>query len=100
MKKTDKEKWIKDVFDSLKGSHRAKPGPQLFAKIEHQIYSPETKIIPMRQWSYAVAAAVLILAINIFALRQYAQNKESNIRELVASDDSGQPLISNYKIYE
>lgn len=100
MKKNDKEKWIEDVFDSMKGSQRAKPDSGLFAKIEGQIDAPEAKIIPMRQWNYAAAAAVLVLILNVFAMRQYTQNNELNANEMVVSDVSGQSLISNYKIYE
>lgn len=100
MMKEDKEKWIDDVFDSMQGRKRAKPRPGLFAQIEGQIDALETKVIPMRQWNYAVAAAILILVLNVFALRQYTKNNESTVSEMVVSDDSSQSLISNYKIYE
>lgn len=99
--KEDKDKWIDEVLDSMKGSQRAKPSPELFAKIENQLAPPEIKIIPMRQWSYAVAAAVLVLVLNVFTVRQFTQNNELNAGEMVVSaDDSGESLISNYKIYE
>lgn len=97
----DKDKWIEDVLGSMKGSQRAKPDPSLFAKIENRLDTPEANIIPMRQWNYAAAAAVLVLVLNAFALRQVVQTKDYNAGEMVVStDDSSQSLISNYKIYE
>lgn len=99
--KKDKDKWIEDVLDSMKGSQRAKPSPELYAKIERQINAPEAKIVPMPQWSYAVAAAVLVLVLNVFAIRQFTQNNELNVSEIVvSSDDTSSSLISNYKIYK
>lgn len=97
----DKDKWIEDVLGSMQGSQRAKPNPELYEKIERQLEAPETKIVPMRQWRYAAVAAVLVLVFNAFALRQVVQTNDFSVGEMVvSSDDSGQSLISNYKIYE
>ena len=96
----DKEKWIDDVLGSLKGSQRAKPNPLLYAKIENQLDAPEIKIIPMRQWAYAITAAILVLVINVFAIQQFTQNNELDAGEMVVLETSSQSLISNYKIYE
>jgi hypothetical protein len=96
----DKEKWIEEVFDSLKGSERAKPSADLFAKIENLIDAPEAKIIPMPQWRVAAAAAVAILFLNVFAVQQFRKINRLNNNELVVDSTSDQQLISNYKIYE
>lgn len=99
--KEDKDKWVDDVFDSMKGHQRAKPKPQLFARIEDKLDASETKMIPMRQWKYTSVAAALLLVLNTFALQQFTKNKELNAGEMVVStDDSSQLLISNYKLYE
>ncbi len=100
MSKKEKEKWMDAVFDSMKGSQRAKPSTGLFAKIERQIAGPEAKVFSRRQWQYAAAAAILVFVLNIFALRQIIQNNELNTGTLVIPDASGQSLISNYEIYE
>ncbi len=100
MKKRDKEKWINDVFDSMKGSQRAKPNPDLFAKIEHQIDAPEAKVISMHQWRMVAAAAVILLVLNVFALREVPESNALNTDELLVENTSNQQLISNYKIYE
>lgn len=99
----EKEKWIEAVFNSVKDSKRAKPSSDLFAKIEQQISQPKAKVISMRQIALGIAAAILILIFNIFAMRQFVNQRQdfnTNVYDVVISDVSSQTLISNYKIYE
>ncbi len=98
--KDDKEKWIESVFDSLEGSQRAKPDASLFAKIKRRIDAPEAKVVSMSQWRMAVAAAVALLFLNVFAIQQYAKSSELTSSEMVTEGASDQQLISNYKLYE
>ncbi|GJM34181.1 MAG: hypothetical protein DHS20C18_31820 [Saprospiraceae bacterium] len=98
--KKDKDKWIADVFDSIKGSQRAKPDPGLFAKIENQIHLPEARIVPIFQRRIAAAAAILILILNVIAMQQYAQINALDNEEFVTTGASDQQLISSYKLYE
>lgn len=100
MMKKDKENWMEDVLGSLEGSKRAQPNPGLFARIESQIETPEAIVIPVTQWRLAAAAAILLLMLNVFAMRQYAQRYEVNTDELVVDVSSDQQLISNYNPYE
>ena len=100
MMKKDKEKWMDDVLGSLEGSKRAQPSPELFARIESQIDAPEAKVIPITQWRIAVAAAILLLMLNVFAMRQYAHRYEVNTDDLVVEVSADQQLISNYNPYE
>lgn len=92
----ERKDWIEDVFDSVKGNQRASPDPALFARIKNNIES-ETKTIPIVGWR--VAAAVLLLAVNLLVLNTYAQDWNSNTSK---SDmqSSEQQLISNYNFYE
>lgn len=99
MMNKDQEKWISSVMDSTKGIHKAEPSADLLAKIERQIDASEFAVIRMQQWRIAVAAAVLLLALNVFLIRQYMQSNDTNI-ELVSNDSSTETLISNYKLYE
>lgn len=98
--KKNKTKWIEDVFLSMQGSQRAKPNPELFAKIESQINNSLAKTSSMISWRYAAAAVIIILFINIFAVSQInRQNLETT------SFNQNNPaletrLISNYKLYE
>ncbi|MCB0633507.1 MAG: hypothetical protein R2824_10750 [Saprospiraceae bacterium] len=96
----DKEKWINEVFDSIKDSERATPPPDLFVRIEKQIDVPEAAVIPLQRWRLAIAAAVLLLLINALALRTFTQDHVLNVAETAASDAYSQVLISSYKIYE
>jgi len=96
MKKNDKEKWIDDVFDSVKGSDRAKPNSDLFGKILNEINAPDASIIPLFQLRMIAAAAVILLVLNIAILRQNIQNSNLNSDEWVTENTS---VISNYNIY-
>jgi hypothetical protein len=98
--KNDAENWIATVFDSIRGMQRAKPDPGLFAKIEQQLYAPETSVIPMRQWRLAAAAAVLLLVLNVVTMHRYRQSAALSSTELRTDDGSTQQLISDYNLYE
>ena len=100
MKNSDKEKWIAEVFDSMKDSKRAKPKPELFKKIEQQIDAQDVPEIPIHQWRMAVAATLMLLVLNVFAMRLYTVSRELNAEELVLEDASTQQLAPNFKIYE
>lgn len=95
----DKEKWMNDVLDSVQGSRRAKPHPELFAKIEAAVYAPQSKVIPIRQWRLFAAAAVCLLMLNIFALRKYAQSNVS-AKEWLVENSVEETIISTYQLYE
>ena len=69
-------------------------------KIESQLFAPEAKVIPMRQWRMAAAATVLLLILNVFSMRQYVQNNALNASEELVVVDNEQSLISNYNLYE
>lgn len=91
---------MEDVFQSMKGSRRAKPNLDLFAKIESEIKSSTAKVIPLRQWQYAAAAAALVLFVNVSALFYYQQYSGLAYEEVAVVDTYNQPLISDYQIYE
>ena len=64
MENNDKEKWIDEVMESMKGSQRAKPDSKLFSKIQSQLHVHNANVVSMRQWSYAAAAAIILLVLN------------------------------------
>ena len=94
----EKEQWMEDVFQSMKGSRRAQPRPALLAKIERQIDA--AKMIPLQKWRYAVAAAALLLFVNVAALLIYNQNSGEARSEVAAADAYSESLISSFQIYE
>lgn len=95
-----KEKWAEEVFQSMKGSQRAKPRPELYVKIENQIAFSKANVVPLYQWRYYAAAAVLILLVNTTALIYFNQNKQVNDENVAIMDTYNQSLISSYQIYE
>lgn len=99
MQEFDKDRNFEEIFESMRGSQRAKPNPDLFAKIEAKINTPDAKFISWRFRRLAAAAAILLLMMNVFVLQQLTQNT-SYVGEKVTSETSKQSLISNYKIYD
>lgn len=97
---TEKEKWVNEVLGSLEGSQRAKPSADLFAKIEKEIARPEGRVISMNQLRVAAAAAILLLALNVFLLNQYSRSQQGNSTEWVTEVDSNEQLISDFNPYE
>lgn len=93
----DKEKWMEDVFQSMKGSQRAKPQSDVFVKIQNRIGVGDAKIVTLRQWRYAAAVAVLMLVVNTTALVYFNQ---LNYEDVTVVDTYNQALISSYQIYE
>ena len=98
--KNDKEKWIGEVFNSMQGSRRAKPAPDLFAKIESRLQAPEARIIPMMQIKIAAVAAVLLLVLNTIVLQEIVTTNQEKTSQALEEYQGDHSLISNYKIYE
>lgn len=96
----EKEQWMEEVFQSMKGSQRATPRPELFAKIETKITGLETKVVSLYQWKSAAAIAVLILFLNVTTLLYYHQNALVSYEETVDLEAYNQSFISTYQIYE
>lgn len=99
-KDKDQDKWPENIFNSMKGSQRAKPQSELFAKIESQIASSEVKVLHMLPFKYVAAAAILICLLNTSALLLYTQqNKTQPQGEALQVSDSG-ALINSFEIYK
>ena len=96
----EKNKWIEEVFESTKGMQRARPNPALFSKIRKDIYGEKAKVIQLPQLGRAIAAAVLILILNVFVVIEYT--KADQIAETATAIDqpSNQSILSNYNLYE
>ena len=94
----DKEKWIDNAMRSLEGSERARPDADLFDKIEQQIDQPAATVIPLNRVRVAAVAAVLLVAVNAYVIRQYMGNVSIDKASLVKGGEIYNPL-SNYEIY-
>ena len=94
-----KQQWMEDVFQSMKGSQRATPNPELFTKIDKRLALIKADIMPRRQWRYAVAAAIFIVSLNSAALIYYVRNQQPKYENVTLADAYQKPLISSYQIY-
>ena len=92
----DDDKWMEDIFHSMKGSKRARPRKGLFDQIERGLNQQETKIKKLIPWRNVAAAAILLLCLNSIALIQ-ARHADPPIN---SSSQVETALISSYKIYE
>lgn len=96
----EKQQWVDGVFQSMKGSSKATPNPALFSLIEQQIEFSQAETIPKKQWRFAVAAAILVLIMNVSALILYEQDDISSNGISKSDTMYSSSLISNYQIYE
>ncbi len=98
--KNNQEKWVNEVVESMKGSQRAKPAPELLGKITHQLFDQKAKVLSIRQWRIIAIAATLILALNILAISQLSSNNKAVNTQMAEKNSGQQDIISNYKLYE
>lgn len=97
----EKDKWKKAVLESMKDSQKAKPRPELYGMVEKQIFSQPIQLIPIHQWKKYVAAASVVLLLNISAIFYYSQNKIIPLSsEMVATYIDSETFITSYQIYE
>ncbi|MEZ4888238.1 MAG: hypothetical protein R3E32_26145 [Chitinophagales bacterium] len=97
----EKEKWKDAVLNSLEGIKRAEPNAVLFEKITQRIErngSP-SQIVPMNRVKMAAAAAILLLALNVFSITNYFKTNKSIQTENTIYQDVPS-LISNYNLYD
>ena len=89
----------KILLDSLNGIERAIPNPNLYLKIENNIYSPKNKTITMAKLKMFVAAAIILIILNVYFANNYLQkntNDTKDYEEIISQT----PLTSSYKLYE
>ena len=96
----EKEKWAEEVFQSMKGSERAQPRPELLTKVKGQIALSKANTVPSSVLRFAAAAAVVILLVNTMALMYYRQDKQADKEEVAVADAYKQSPISDFQIYE
>lgn len=93
----NKEQWADEVLQSLDGIQKAKPNPELFAKITNKLYAEkQSKIIPLKQLGWVAAAACLLLALNIYTFDLRIKSEENTIDETVAENK----IIHEFALYK
>lgn len=94
-----KDKRFDNILNSMQGSQRAKPRPELFDAIQRKIRQPKVKILPMYQLRAAAAVGLLLLTLNVYAFRSLFLNEATQDSGLVM-EGNDESLISNYQIYD
>lgn len=94
-----KERWIEAVFQSMKGSKRAIPEPEVLVKIKKQMAYEKASVVTLHKMRHAAAAAALALLMNITGLI-YQQHMQVSDKESTPMDAYAQTIISTYQIYE
>ena len=95
----DKDNWIEEVFLSMKGSERARPGHDLLVKIQSRIEGRDHKVVTLHQWKFTAAAAVLLVFMNTMALVYFSQEQLDNYSDVLSESAQNHSIISTYQIY-
>ena len=93
----DKDKWIENIYNSMRGSQRAQPQSNLFSKIERQIQGAKIKVLPRLVFQYVAVAASLLVIINVTAVISYNEPTNKPTPSTKASEDN--TLINSFQIY-
>lgn len=90
-----KEKWAEDVLNVLDNVEQVEPKPELFNKINRQLFETrQVKIIPLKQVKLVAAAACLVFAVNVYV---FASNIKSN---QITKTTERQDLLTEYTLYK
>ena len=92
----DRDQWIGEVLNSMRGSSRAQPSPDVWASIESKL-SAKATVVSLPRLRMAAAAAVLVLLLNGLALRHYVQDQGEEVASKTVAE---QGLISRYNLYD
>ena len=87
----NEENWINNAIQSMDGISKASPSEDLYYKIEQSIFQK----IPKKRIRFAIAAAFLLLCINVFSLFSLENNSTEQSYNLESSI-----LINDYNLYE
>ncbi|MBT8244146.1 hypothetical protein [Winogradskyella sp.] len=93
-----KEKWTSEVLSSINDIQSAVPSENLFNKITQRIQNEKAfKVISFNYLRWTAAAAIIFIAINIYAFNLKAKESKTH---LLAAHPMEKTLLTNYSIYE
>ncbi|RMG26616.1 MAG: hypothetical protein D6730_08785 [Bacteroidetes bacterium] len=88
--------WIDEVMESMQGARPAQPPADLLGRIEDRLQT-EGRVVPLSRWRWAVAAAMLLIGLNLWSWSQLARSRTTAEEAGLYSQTS---LISTYNLYE
>ena len=89
----DRDKWIEGIMCSMEGARKATPPADLFERISRRIDKPESKPVTTGQWRLAIAAAILLVLLNIAALQKAGSGNTKAENELP-------PIVAEFNLYQ
>ena len=96
----ENDKWISDVLQSMKGSQRAQPRPDLFDQIEKVTDGFQISVVSFFKLRIAIAAAVFLVMLNFSAIYNYKSYVKMADSGIMESGNLDNGLISDYNIYD
>jgi len=97
--KSMKEKWINDIFQSMKGYKPVSPKHELFLRIQDQFCDLIKNKVSLNQWRNIAVAASFILIFNLAALFFYKEYKQNMNLQDAFIENYRSMLITSYKMY-
>jgi len=92
-----KEKWADEVLQSMDGMKRAEPADDLFDKIMAKIPEKEQAvIIPIKRLRWLVAAACLVIGLNIYVFSIGIQSSQKGD----TSESQSIELLTDFSLYK
>jgi hypothetical protein len=84
MNKNNKEKWVKEVLNSIEGCTKAAPSERLYAALEKRITIPVTKgrVISFKVVSAAAACIILLISVNMYVLQKQSTSRNTETNKL------------------
>ena len=77
----EKEKWISDVMQSMKGAQHIDAPAGLQQRVQNKIAllnSAGTKVITMKRVAVAVAAACVLLLLNLWTISKWHEQQQTD----------------------
>lgn len=99
----DSEKWSNNVINSMVGHRRASIDPSVLTRLESNLFGNEHRHPTLRHfipWRRIAAAAVMLLAINIYLFQMIESQKTKELARNTHIDKNEISLVSDYKLYE
>lgn len=92
--------WPEEILQSMQGSQRAQPHPDLFSELQEKIADTSAIIIPIQHWRKYAAVALLILLVNTTVLILHAQQSQPDRNEMRTATSTQKPLTTSFQLYD
>lgn len=95
----NESRWTEEILQSMKGSQRAQPHPDVLSELQEKMSGSSAIIIPMQHWRKYAAVALLILFANTAVVIGYVQNGEPERSEMRSPNPIQKSLTTSFQLY-